>query len=87
MHAVTIAQAKNHFSSLIHSVELGQEVVLTRHGKPVVRLVAEQPIQAAQSQSQLEAIALSNLSAARSRLKGKVSFSDWKNLRDEGRLL
>lgn len=85
MHAVTIAQAKNQFSSLIHSVESGQEVVLTRHGKPVVRLMAEQSVRAAPSQAQLEAIALSNLSAARARLQGKVSFSDWKSLRDEGR--
>ncbi|MEI7783196.1 MAG: type II toxin-antitoxin system prevent-host-death family antitoxin [Betaproteobacteria bacterium] len=83
MQTVTIAQAKNQLSSLIHAVESGEEVVLTRHGKPVARLVAEQavPLPVAEREAQ----ALLVLEAARNRLRGKISFSEWKSLRDEGR--
>ena len=41
MQSVPINEAKTRLSALIHAVEQGEEVVLTRHGKPVVRLVAE----------------------------------------------
>jgi prevent-host-death family protein len=36
---VGIFEAKTHLSSLIDEVEKGREVVITRHGKPVARLV------------------------------------------------
>ena len=83
MQTVTIAQAKDQLSSLIHAVESGEEVVLTRHGKPVARLVAEQPVPL--SGAEREAQALLVLEAARNRLRGKIKFSEWKSLRDEGR--
>jgi prevent-host-death family protein len=85
MHTVSIAQAKSQLSSLIHAAESGEEVVFTRHGKPVVRLVAEHPVVATESQAQREAAALDQLDAARQKLRGKVQFADWKALRDEGR--
>ena len=85
MQTVTVAQAKNQLSSFIHAVELGEDVVLTRHGKPVVRLVTEQPVKPAKTKAQLEAQALAALDAARDKLQDKVSFSEWKSLRDEGR--
>ena len=47
MHTVPIHQAKAQLSELIRAVEQGEEVVLTRHGKRVIRLIkepeAEQP--------------------------------------------
>ena len=36
----TIADAKNKLPSLIHSVETGQAVKLTRHGRPVAVLLS-----------------------------------------------
>jgi prevent-host-death family protein len=39
---VTIHQAKTHLSRLIAAVERGEEVVIARRDKPVVRLVIEQ---------------------------------------------
>jgi len=36
----TIVDAKNKLTSLIHSVETGQAVKLTRHGKPVAVLLS-----------------------------------------------
>ena len=41
MQSIPIHQAKSQLSELIRAVEQGEDVVLTRHGKPVVRLVAE----------------------------------------------
>lgn len=36
---VTVAEAKTHISALLDKVEKGEEVTITRHGKPVARLV------------------------------------------------
>ena len=36
----TIVDAKNKLTSIIHSVETGQAVKLTRHGKPVAVLLS-----------------------------------------------
>ena len=83
MQTVSIAQAKNQLSSLIQAVESGEEVVLTRHGKPVVRLVAEHAL--VLSGAEREAQALAALEAGGNRLRGKIDFSEWKSLRDEGR--
>ena len=41
MHTVPIHQAKSQLSELIRAVEQGEEVVLTRHGKRVIRLIKE----------------------------------------------
>jgi prevent-host-death family protein len=38
---VGIFEAKTRLSSLIEEVERGDDVVITRHGKPVARLVRE----------------------------------------------
>ena len=41
MKHVGIFEAKTNLSSLVDEVENGQEIVITRHGKPVARLVPE----------------------------------------------
>ena len=41
MKQVDIHQAKTHLSQLIADVERGEEVVIARAGKPVVRLVKD----------------------------------------------
>ena len=40
---VSIKEAKNRLSELLHLAEKGETVVLTRHGKPVADLVAHKP--------------------------------------------
>ena len=39
MKHVGIFDAKTHLSSLVDEVEKGGEIIITRHGKPVARLV------------------------------------------------
>jgi prevent-host-death family protein len=41
MKTANVADAKAHFSALLAEVEAGGEVVITRHGKPVARLIPE----------------------------------------------
>jgi prevent-host-death family protein len=41
MRQFSAFEAKNKFGTLLDLVEQGEEVVVTRHGKPVARLVAE----------------------------------------------
>lgn len=40
MTDIPVAEAKNRLSELIARVEAGEEIAVTRRGKPVVRLVA-----------------------------------------------
>jgi prevent-host-death family protein len=39
MHHVGAFEAKNKLSALLDRVERGEEIVITRHGKPIARLV------------------------------------------------
>ncbi|HET8798944.1 MAG TPA: type II toxin-antitoxin system prevent-host-death family antitoxin, partial [Thermoanaerobaculia bacterium] len=41
MAKVTAFEAKTRFGELLNRVAKGEEVVITRHGKPVARLVPE----------------------------------------------
>jgi antitoxin (DNA-binding transcriptional repressor) of toxin-antitoxin stability system len=38
---VTVSDAKGQLTELVRRAEAGEEVVITRHGQPVVRLVRE----------------------------------------------
>jgi len=40
MNAIGAFEAKNTLGSLLDRVEMGEEITITRHGKPVARLVA-----------------------------------------------
>ena len=39
MHSMSLAHAKAHLSELLNTVESGQEVLITRHGRPVARVL------------------------------------------------
>lgn len=43
MRTVGLAEAKAQLSALLDAVEAGEEVVITRRGQPVARVVREQP--------------------------------------------
>ena len=59
-------EAKNKFSDLIERAERGEEIVITRHGKPVIKF---QPISGSESQRTRAHEALERIKARRSRLK------------------
>jgi prevent-host-death family protein len=78
-HAVGLFEAKTHLSELVARAEAGEEVIITRHNRPVARLVAYQADATSASARRGAVSAL--LRAARGRTLG----ADWKALRDEGR--
>ena len=79
MESIGLFEAKTHLSELIARAERGEEVVITRHNKPVAKLV---PVQsdAADPAARRAAVAELLVNAA-----GRRLGLDWKQLRDEGR--
>lgn len=43
MQAISLAQAKAHLSEVLNTVESGVDVVITRHGRPVAKVVSLTP--------------------------------------------
>jgi prevent-host-death family protein len=87
MREIGAFEAKNTLGTLLDRVERGEEIVITRHGKPVARLVpnTQRPVQD-QAQAAFERIRRRAQELARE-TPGEGSF-DWeelKKLRDEGR--
>lgn len=78
MITVGAFDAKTHLSTLLERVARGEQVVITRHGKPVARLIPEKAAQRAD----IDAI-IGRLKAARAGIT--LGDLDWKALRDEGR--
>lgn len=83
MKSFGVFEAKNRLSELLDLVERGEEVVITRRGKPVARLA---PALNAGETSPDERLAHWNDLRARLKLAG-VAFSaeEARRLRDEGR--
>lgn len=46
MKSVSIVELKSRFSALLAEVEAGEEIVITRHGKVVARLVPDRRVAA-----------------------------------------
>ena len=78
MKSVGTFEAKTHLSALLDEVAKGAEVVITRRGVPVARLVPAAALQrSAAGDPQARAKAF-----AKGQTLGRLS---WKKLRDEGR--
>jgi prevent-host-death family protein len=76
---IGLFEAKTHLSELVARAEQGDEVIITRHNRPVARIV---PIVAAEQSPAARRAALKALLQSASRRKLGM---DWKALRDEGR--
>ncbi len=82
MTEVGAFEAKNHLGALLDRVEQGEEIVITRHGKPIARLV---PSQGGTNRQQAEAAAKRIRERA---LQLHAGAFEWKKLkmdRDAGR--
>lgn len=78
MITVGAFEAKTHLSSLLDKVAAGEEVVITKHGKAVARLVGAQALDRSRAQEAFEQLKT---------LRKTTTLGDlsWKALRDEGR--
>jgi len=76
MVTVSVAEAKVHLSELINRVESGEQIVITRHGRPVAHLSAavapKKPIRS-----------LAKFRASMPRLRKPMSET-LREMRDEG---
>jgi prevent-host-death family protein len=82
MREVGAFEAKNKLGQLLDQVERGEEIIITRHGKAVARLV---PPKQAFDRDQARA-ALRRIRERAEKLKlGAFEWAEWKSYRDEGR--
>ncbi len=78
MMTIGAFEAKTHLSSLLDKVAAGEEIVITKHGKPVARLIGAQTIDRVRANEIFE-----RLKALR---KGTtLGGLSLKELRDQGR--
>jgi prevent-host-death family protein len=78
MSEIGAFEAKNTLGTLLDRVERGEEIVITRHGKPVARLV---PNNRRVDQTQAEA-AFARIRERAQRLKrGRTGWEYWAELR------
>jgi len=78
MITVGTFEAKTHFSSLIDKVESGEEILITKHGHPVAKLIPASNISKENVKQAIQQIKAFSK-------KHKLGGLDWKKLRDEGR--
>ncbi|MGS1118025.1 type II toxin-antitoxin system Phd/YefM family antitoxin [Castellaniella sp. UC4442_H9] len=84
MKTVGAFQAKNTLGTLLDWVESGEEVVVTRRGKPVARLVSMNVTPTELSRQGEQAVARIR-ARAKAAAFAPITQSDWKSFRDEGR--
>lgn len=82
MSEVGSFEAKNTFSALLDRAEHGEEIVITRRGRPVAKLV---PLQREPDRREAEEAAARLRARAKSKKRGRFDWDEWKSYRDEGR--
>ncbi len=79
MRDIQASDAKTHLPSILDEVERGEIVRITRHGRPIARIVPEVD----RRQAEIDQ-AISNIRLLRRRT-GKVTVEELQSFRDEGR--
>jgi prevent-host-death family protein len=74
--------AKNKLGQLLDLVEQGEEIVITRRGRAVARLMPARPVR---SREQARAAIRRMRERAEQRKPGPFDWTDWKSYRDQGR--
>ena len=86
MSRVSAFEAKTRFGKLLERVGRGEEIIITKHDKPVARIVPEgRGSQESVRQAVSELRALRDRIAKRTSGQAKLSFEDFKAARDQGR--
>ena len=82
MKEVGAFEAKNKLSELLDLAERGEEIVITRHGKEVARLM---PPKGRPRRDEARAAMERLRERARDENHGSFDWSEWKSYVDEGR--
>jgi prevent-host-death family protein len=86
MESVTAFEAKTRFGHLLERVARGEEVIITRHEKPVARIVPEGPRNLeAMRVAVAELFVLRKQIAEQNKGKPKITAADVKSWIEEGR--
>ena len=56
MRSVALSEAKDHLSEFVAAAQAGDEITITRHGKPAAKLVAALPVAADRHQAKRDAL-------------------------------
>ncbi len=77
-------EAKNTFGALLDRVEAGEEILITRHGRPAALLA---PVPTISDADRARAhLALERMTQRTKEMKlGPFDWAEWKAYRDEGR--
>ncbi len=82
MQEIGSFEAKTHLPAFLARVEKGEEFIITRHGKPVARLLP--PARKLYSPEEAKAITTKFREIAKE-TKGKFDWEEWKAYRDFGK--
>lgn len=72
-----VFEAKTHFSALLDQVEEGEEFTITKHDRPIAKLVPVTQFDRTRMRQAIETLKTFS--------QGRILGLDWKALRDEGR--
>jgi prevent-host-death family protein len=79
MREIAASEAKTHLPQLLDEVERGETLVITRHGRPIARLVPEHDRRRSEIDGAIDAI------RNRRRRASGITAADILSARDEGR--
>ena len=81
MEEVGAFEAKNKLAALLQRAERGEEILITRHGRPVAKLVPAGP----DADREAARAAARDIRALAREMDLQFDWQEWKRLRDEGR--
>ena len=79
MQTIQASEAKTHFLRILDKVERGESIIITRHGKPVARIIPQVDIDRERVEQ-----AMQEMRRLRQKI-GKLSLEEILSARDEGR--
>ncbi len=79
MREIQASEAKIHLAGLLDEVERGETLIITRHGRPIARIVPEVDRQQAKIDEAMETI------RSLRRRTGRIEVDELLSARDEGR--
>jgi len=79
MRTIQASEAKTHLPELLDDIERGETLIITRHGRPIARIIPEIDRRAERTEQ-----ALANIAQLRKRT-GRLSVKDILSARNEGR--
>jgi prevent-host-death family protein len=87
MQTIQASEAKTKFLSILDQVERGATVIVTRHGKPIARIVPDESISTASEIARRERVreAILDIEHLRKRV-GKMSLAEIIDAKNEGRM-